>query len=290
MTNLCGNKPPLRNGVCVFRGSKSPPGRYLRGSRVTTRRRVGPEERGAVREVLQVYGGKRCAGRPRDTHRTDAKPVDQTRCWDPHKDLGDPRKFPQGENEGSRTCLGAHLAVQRAPRPGGPRIPTPGCRRRIPKRTSAEGPTNRAQNSEYRSALGTGSSQTPPGPGQQPHLPLRLHGFAERRAWQLQHPIRADAIEGPASRRAAPAHLHPVYIPVEATAQAGIATRTPTLPALPAPVGSEVGPRSGKARGRGGTEGGRRGKEGWLRGRGGSRRSARGGAFSLRQSARGRRR
>lgn len=102
----------------------------------------------------------------------------------------------------------------------------------------------RHTNGDRGSALGARSAQTPPGPNQPPHLPLRLPRLAEQRpARQCQHSVGTDAVEGPAAGRAAFARLHPAScLPPpgadcsEAAARAGAAIHTVhSLPRLQAP-------------------------------------------------------
>lgn len=64
---------------------------------------------------------------------------------------------------------------------------------------------------EHRPALGGGSGGTPPSPAMRPHLPVQLSRLAEGPTAQFQHPVRTDAVKGPASRRGAPASLHPAF-------------------------------------------------------------------------------
>lgn len=59
-------------------------------------------------------------------------------------------------------CLGAHLAAGRVLRPEGPHTPTPGCRRRIPRRTSTEARTSGAQKRRMQvSVRGSGLADSP---------------------------------------------------------------------------------------------------------------------------------
>lgn len=171
----------------------------------------------------------------------------------------------------------------------------------LPRRAELAG----HRNGECGSALGAQRLRAPPGPGPQSHLPLQLPGLAEGPSPQLHHPVGADAVEGPASCRGAPARLHPAS-PwdkawearadcSEAVAGAGMATHTLRSTGRLQAQNLSQGPRRRVAgveyKGDcGGAGGGPSGEGGPRRGRGGSRLSARGGAFSPEQSARRRRR
>lgn len=176
------------------------------------------------------------------------------------------------------------------------RDPACASREELPRRSELAGHTN----GDRGSALGARSAQTPPGPNQPPHLPLRLPRLAEQRpARQCQHSVGTDAIEGPAAGRAASARLHPASCLPAPTARRrppGLGQRsTPCTPFRACRLRSqpEVGAGAWPRRSREAAEEVRRdggGGERPPRGRGGSRLSARGGAFSPGQSARGRRR
>lgn len=110
-------------------------------------------------------------------------------------------------------CLGAHLAARRVLRPRDPRTPTPGCHHSsIPRRTSTEERTSRAQKREMQVSIRSAGLANPPRVRTAegiPNLPLRLPGLAEGPPRQVQHPVGADAVKGPASGCAALARLHP---------------------------------------------------------------------------------
>lgn len=105
----------------------------------------------------------------------------------------------------------------------------------LPRRSELAG----HRNGERGSALGPGACRPRPAPARWPHLPLRLPGLADGPASRIQHPVGANAVEGPATRRGRPALLHPASGSAsgpepradfsEAAARAGMATLHPAL-------------------------------------------------------------
>lgn len=74
-------------------------------------------------------------------------------------------------------CLGAHLAAGRVLRQGGPRTPTLGCRHRIPRRTSTEEPTTRAQKRERQVSVRSAGLANSPRARTAAGIPTFLSGF-----------------------------------------------------------------------------------------------------------------
>lgn len=124
-------------------------------------------------------------------------------------------------------------------------------RQELPRR----GELAKHRNGEHGSAPGTRSVRTLPGTGPQPHLLLQLPGLAERPAPQLQHPVGADAVEGSASRRGAPARLHPVSPAASAQEPGAGYSEAATGAGLANQTQRSAWRQQGKARGRDGGEG-----------------------------------